>query len=81
MALFCGGCLVTEGTYVKKVQEADNLTKELAALHGKYKDLAQENNALKEQIRKLNGDLTAMTGEKDRISDSGMNWITFKIQK
>ena len=68
MALFCGGCLVTEGTYVKKVQEADNLTKELAALQGKYKDLAQENNALKEQIRKLNGDLTVMTGEKDRIA-------------
>jgi chemotaxis protein MotB len=68
MALFCGGCLVTEGTYVKKVQEADNLTKELAALQGKYNDLAQENNALKEQIRKLNGDLTVMTGEKDRIA-------------
>jgi chemotaxis protein MotB len=67
LVLFCSGCLVTEGTYVKKVQEADNLTKELASLNNKHKALTEENSALREQIKKLNGDLTALTAEKNQI--------------
>ena len=56
-----------ESTYVKKSQEADNLTQELATLNAKYNALTEENNSLKEQIKKLNGDLTAMTSEKDQV--------------
>jgi chemotaxis protein MotB len=67
LVLFCSGCLVTEGTYVKKVQEADNLTKELASLNNKHKALTEENSTLREQIKKLNGDLTALTAEKNQI--------------
>ncbi|PKN68854.1 MAG: chemotaxis protein MotB [Deltaproteobacteria bacterium HGW-Deltaproteobacteria-12] len=74
LALFCSGCLVTEGTYVKKVQEADsltqetkNLTRELAALNEKHKALTAENNALKAQINKLNGDLTNITAQRDEL--------------
>ncbi|MGV8059234.1 MAG: OmpA family protein [Smithellaceae bacterium] len=67
LALFSSGCLVTEGTYVKKVQEADSLTKELAALNNKYKALTDENNSLKEQIKKLTGDVTNITGQRDEL--------------
>ncbi len=67
LALFCSGCLVTEGTYVKKVQEADGLTKELAILNDKHKALTDENNSLKEQIKKLNGDVTNITGQRDEL--------------
>jgi chemotaxis protein MotB len=67
LALFSSSCLVMESTYVKKSQEADSLTKELAALNARYKDLTEENNSLQQQIKKLNGDLTAMTSEKDQM--------------
>jgi chemotaxis protein MotB len=67
MVLFCSGCLVTEGTYVKKVQEADSLTKELAALNNRYKALTEENITLRELIKKQSGDLTALTAEKNQI--------------
>jgi chemotaxis protein MotB len=74
LALFCSGCLVTEGTYLIKVQEADKLTKEanklardLGTLNDKYKDLTAENTALKEQINKLNGDVTNITGQRDEL--------------
>jgi len=42
LALFCSGCMVTKGTYVKKVQEADSLTKELADLNNKNKTLSDD---------------------------------------
>lgn len=67
MALFCSGCLVMESTYLKKSEEADNLTKGLAALNARYKTLVEENNSLYEQIKKLNGDLTTLTAEKNQI--------------
>ena len=74
LALFCSGCLVTEGTYVKKAQEADSLTmetknlkRELDALNEKYKALTAENNSLKEQIKKLTGDVTNITGQRDEL--------------
>ena len=74
LALFSSGCLVTEGTYVKKVQEADNLTmetknlkRELAALNEKYRALTAENNSLKEQINKLTGELTTTAAQRDEL--------------
>jgi chemotaxis protein MotB len=68
MTMFCSGCLVLESTYIKKSEEAAKLTRELATLNARYKALGEENDFLKEQIKKLNGDLTAVTGEKERIT-------------
>ena len=67
LALFCSGCLVTEGTYVKKVQEAEGLTSQLATLNDKHKALSDENDSLKEQIKKLNGDVADITGQRNEL--------------
>jgi chemotaxis protein MotB len=67
MALFCSGCLVSESKYVKKTEEADSLTKELAALTDKYKALANENSSLQEQIKKLTGDLANVSNQRDEL--------------
>lgn len=53
LAMLCNGCLVTEGTYVKKVQEADSLSKQLATQN--------------EQIKKLNDDVTKVTNQRDDL--------------
>jgi chemotaxis protein MotB len=61
LALAMGGCTVMESTYVKKVNEADLLAKELAALQQKHSDLSNENSALKARVASL-------TGERDRLA-------------
>jgi len=50
-----------QGTYQKKVDEADTLTKRLAALQKKHDDLAAENAALKT-------DLAEMTLQRDKLT-------------
>jgi chemotaxis protein MotB len=50
-----------ESTYVKKVNEADLLAKELAALQQKHSDLSNENSALKARVASL-------TGERDKLA-------------
>ena len=49
-ALPLSGCLVAESTYLKKVEEADNLTKEYADLKLKHEKLTAENAALKADV-------------------------------
>jgi len=61
LALAMGGCTVMESTYVKKVNEADSLAKELAALQQKYADLSNENSTLKAR-------LASLTGERDKLA-------------
>jgi len=48
--LSLSGCLVAESTYLKKVEEADNLTREYGDLKLKYEKLSAENNALKAEV-------------------------------
>jgi len=55
-SLSAAGCMVAESKYLKKVDEAENLGKELAALQQKHKDLEAENAALKGQVTKLTED-------------------------
>lgn len=62
------GCLVAESKYLKKVEEADGLNKELTALQQKYRDLTAENEALKAQVAKLTGTVADLTKAKDKLS-------------
>lgn len=61
LAAGLSACSVMQGTYQKKADEADTLTKRLAALQRKHDDLAAENAALKV-------DLAEMTLQRDKLS-------------
>ena len=48
MATLCSGCLVAESKYLKKVNEADELSRQAASLDA-------ENKSLKDQVKSLTG--------------------------
>ena len=68
LAAGMSACSVMQGTYQKKVDEADTLTKRLAALQKRYDDLAAENAALKVRNERLIADLSGMTLQKDKLT-------------
>jgi chemotaxis protein MotB len=68
LAAGLSACSVMQGTYQKKVDEADTLTKRLAALQKKHDDLAAENAALKARNEGLLADLAGMTLQKDKLT-------------
>ena len=57
LALLATGCMVTEGTYLKKVEEADGLEKSLAACEQKAGEQAARIAALEKQRAELAGQL------------------------
>lgn len=61
LAAGLSACSVMQGTYKKKVDEADALTKRLAAL-------TAENAALKDRNEGLLADLSGMTLQKDKLT-------------
>ena len=65
LAAGLSACSVMQGTYQKKVDEADTLTSRLAALQKKHDALAAENAALKAR----NGEILAdLAGTKDKLT-------------
>jgi chemotaxis protein MotB len=75
LAAGLSACSVMQGTYQKKVDEGDTLTKRLAALQKKHDDLAAENAALKAdlagmtlQMDKLTTDLAYVTDQQDKAA-------------
>jgi chemotaxis protein MotB len=62
-----GGC-VSSSKFEKKVAEADGLNQALQALQQKYDKLTAENNDLKDQFKKLNGDFAQLSIQKDKIT-------------
>ncbi len=73
LALICcslpmWGC-VSMGKYELKEKEANELSQNLQELQKKYSDLSKENDDLKAQVKKLNGDLAGVTGERDRLAE------------
>ncbi len=67
-SLVLNGCLVAESRYLQKVEEADNLSKELATLQQKYQNLTAENEALKAQVAKLNGTVADLAKGKEKLA-------------
>jgi len=68
LAAGLSACSVMQGTYQKKVDEAESLTKRLAALQKRYDDLAAENAALKARNEGLRADLAGMTLQKEKLA-------------
>jgi chemotaxis protein MotB len=66
MALALSGCLVAESSYLKKVEENDGLSRELAALKQKHDVLTADNAALKVAYDKLKSEAAGLG--KDKLS-------------
>ena len=65
--LSASGCLVAESTYLKKVEEADGLSKELSELQVTHKKLVLENSALKARFNRLTEDAAVLSSEKKQL--------------
>lgn len=68
MALSLSGCLVAESRYLQKVEEADNLTKELGSLKQKHAALTADNTALKAEYEKLMAEAKGLTADKQALA-------------
>jgi chemotaxis protein MotB len=62
LVMAISGCMVMKDTYMKKVNEADELSKNLAAEQQKNKDLTAQNTGLKKQ-------LATTTAEKEELNN------------
>jgi len=81
-ALSLGGCLVAEGTYLKKVEETDNLTREYGDLKLKYEKLTAENAALKAEVAsefKVKQELEQLLKAKSDTLSQNINELRQKI--
>jgi chemotaxis protein MotB len=65
--LSASGCLVAESTYLKKVEEADGLSKELSELQSLHKKLVLENSALKARFNRLTDDAAILAADKKQL--------------
>jgi chemotaxis protein MotB len=65
--LSASGCLVAESTYLKKVEEADGLSKELSELQSVHKKLVLENSALKASFNRLTEDAAVLAADKKQL--------------
>lgn len=65
--LSASGCLVAESTYLKKVEEFDGVSKELAELQQAHKKLVLENTALKTKFNRLSEDAAILAGDKKQL--------------
>lgn len=57
-ALSMAGCMVAKSTYLKKSEEADQLSKELAASKSQAAKLTQERDALDKMLKAKSGELS-----------------------
>jgi len=62
MALLASGCLVAESKYMKKSDEADQLTRQVTSLD-------TENKGLKDQVKTLNGQNDELTKQVTTLSE------------
>lgn len=65
-----GGCTRFESTYVKKVREAEDLGRRLAALQERHRELQEENRGLEARVAALSGDLENVRAERDYFKGS-----------
>jgi chemotaxis protein MotB len=64
MSISLSGCLVAESRYLQKVEEADNLSKELGNLKQKHAALTADNTVLKADYEKLTGEAAGLAKDK-----------------
>jgi chemotaxis protein MotB len=67
MSVSVSGCLVAESTYLKKVEEADGLSKELTELQQAHKKLTLEQAELKTKFKRLTEDAAVLAADKKQL--------------
>ena len=67
LALSLSGCLVAESTYLRKVEEADSVSKDLGDLKKKHSALIADNTALKVEHEKLQGGSAVLAQDKQSL--------------
>lgn len=70
LGICLGGCTRFESTYMRKVQEADGLSRDLAALTERYRSLEEENRSLQAKVAELIRELETTRGERDHLKSS-----------
>lgn len=65
--LSASGCLVAESTYLKKAEEYDAVSKDLAELQKTHQKLVLENTALKTKFNRLTEDAAVLTADKKQL--------------
>lgn len=75
VCLAISGCVVTKSTYMQKVNEADELNKNLATAQKKNTDLTAENDSLKTQLAKSQ----AEKNELDKVLNAKSDELSKKI--
>ena len=68
LSLGLSGCLVGEGKYLKMVETAETLDKNLSSLQQQYKALTAENEALKGSVDKLTKELGNVKKDKEKLA-------------
>jgi chemotaxis protein MotB len=67
LALPLSGCLVAENTYLRKVEEADGLSKNLGEMQQKYASLSADNTALKNEYETLTTKASGLAKDKQAL--------------
>lgn len=80
MALLCSGCLVAESKYLKKVNEADQLTQQAASLDAENKGLKDRVKSLTEQKEDLRQKVANLETENSRLKEN-LAQVTKKTQE
>lgn len=68
LMLSVNGCLVAESSYLKKVEEADTLTKNIDELQQKYTRLSSDNSALRAEYEKLKTEAAGLVIDKQGMA-------------
>ncbi len=74
MSLFCSGCLVAESKYIKKVEETDNLSKELETVKAQRdeldKDLKSKTDDLSKTAAEKRQKIADLEAENTKLKDN-----------
>lgn len=80
LALLCNGCMVAESKYLKKADEAEQLTKQLASLNTENEDLKNQVKSLTGQKKDLTKTVADMEAENNKLKEN-ISQVTKKTQE
>lgn len=67
ISLLCSGCMVAESKYLKKAEEADQLSRKVSALNKENKGLKDQIQSLTGSVAKLEENVTEVTKKSEEV--------------